>query len=318
MNNGEFNFDFMWRRQTNKYVKITPETGTVQKGSEVVIDIEYTPISEHQLNNFKMVLSLVSGPRYEFSLTGKARKPGVKLNSNLFDFGPSFVTSQPGPITKMLEITNQDAQAISIESNFEKKNYLDFQIVPGQVIMPDEKLEIPIIFTPREIKKYEESIKLDFNGLYFVDMKIMGQGIPMHLDLKDPEHHKVDMGTISVDGKSNRTIPLINRSIKPVKFSIFPATSAFEKQDLSLKLPGNKLTDIVLKPKEQLPIEIKFRPTVRMLNFAHDVMIRIEGLEENRKLFTVSGVAQGIELRVMDDILAFGSVVKDSRLTKSI
>lgn len=218
----------------------------------------------------------------------------------------------------MLEITNQDAQAISIESNFEKKNYLDFQIVPGQVIMPDEKLEIPIIFTPREIKKYEESIKLDFNGLYFVDMKIMGQGIPMHLDLKDPEHHKVDMGTISVDGKSNRTIPLINRSIKPVKFSIFPATSAFEKQDLSLKLPGNKLTDIVLKPKEQLPIEIKFRPTVRMLNFAHDVMIRIEGLEENRKLFTVSGVAQGIELRVMDDILAFGSVVKDSRLTKSI
>lgn len=93
MNNGEFNFDFMWRRQTNKYVKITPETGTVQKGSEVVIDIEYTPISEHQLNNFKMVLSLVSGPRYEFSLTGKARKPGVKLNSNLFDFGPSFVTS---------------------------------------------------------------------------------------------------------------------------------------------------------------------------------------------------------------------------------
>ena len=30
MNNGEFNFDFVWKRQVNKnYIKITPETGTV-------------------------------------------------------------------------------------------------------------------------------------------------------------------------------------------------------------------------------------------------------------------------------------------------
>jgi len=28
-NNGEFNFDFVWKRQVNKYIKITPETGTV-------------------------------------------------------------------------------------------------------------------------------------------------------------------------------------------------------------------------------------------------------------------------------------------------
>lgn len=34
VNNGEFNFDFVWKRQVNKYVTITPETGTVHKGSE--------------------------------------------------------------------------------------------------------------------------------------------------------------------------------------------------------------------------------------------------------------------------------------------
>ena len=28
-NNGEFNFDFVWKRQVNKYITITPETGTV-------------------------------------------------------------------------------------------------------------------------------------------------------------------------------------------------------------------------------------------------------------------------------------------------
>ena len=33
-NNGEFNFDFVWKRAVNKYITITPETGTVPKGSE--------------------------------------------------------------------------------------------------------------------------------------------------------------------------------------------------------------------------------------------------------------------------------------------
>ena len=122
------------------------------------------------MKNFKMMLTIVSGPKYDFHLNGKARKPGVKLNSHIFDFGSCFVTAQPAPIKKMLEITNLDSQAISLETDFEKKTFLDFQVVPGQVLMPGEenKLQVPIIFTPRAIQKYDEIIKLDFNGLYFV------------------------------------------------------------------------------------------------------------------------------------------------------
>lgn len=189
-NNGEFNFDFVWKRQVNKYIKVTPETGTVQKGSEVTIAIDYAPISEHEMRNFKMMLTIVSGPKYDFHLSGKARKPGVKLNSHVFDFGSCFVTAQPAPIKKILEITNLDSQAISLETDFEKKTYLDLPVVPGQVLMPGEenKLQIPIVFTPREIRKYSETVRLDFNGLYFVDLQIAGQGIPLNLDLKDPDH----------------------------------------------------------------------------------------------------------------------------------
>jgi len=109
LNNGEFNFDFVWKRQVNKYIKITPETGTVQKGTEMNIDIDYAPISEHEMKNFKLMLTIVSGPKYDFQLTGVARKPGIKLNSHVFDFGQCFVTAQPHPIKKMLEITNLDA-----------------------------------------------------------------------------------------------------------------------------------------------------------------------------------------------------------------
>ena len=93
INDGEFNFDFVWRRQVNKYIKITPETGTVRQGDQMEIQIDYMPISEHALKNFKLNLMVVSGPKYEFTLNGRARKPGIKLNAQLFDFGQCFVTA---------------------------------------------------------------------------------------------------------------------------------------------------------------------------------------------------------------------------------
>ena len=67
--------------------------------------------------------------------------------------------------------------------------YLDFPVVPGQVIMPGEdKFEIPITFMPRELRPYHEVVKLNFNnGLYFIDVVVQGVGIPLHLDLKDPD-----------------------------------------------------------------------------------------------------------------------------------
>lgn len=75
---------------------------------------------------------------------------------------------------------------------------------------------------------------------------------------------------------------------------------------------------MTLKPKETLNVEVKFKPRVRLPNFEQDIMIHIDGIEDPRKLFTLSGVAHGIELKIMDEVLAFGQVVKDSRLTKSL
>jgi len=55
-NNGEFNFDFVWKRQVNKYITINPETGSVPKGGEQVFEITYLPIGEHHLKSYKLQL----------------------------------------------------------------------------------------------------------------------------------------------------------------------------------------------------------------------------------------------------------------------
>ena len=123
----------------------------------------------------------------------------------------------------VLEIINLDNSAIAVETTFEKKPYLDVQLAPGQVLVPSTKeapikLEIPIIFTPREIKKYQETISFEFNNLYTIDVTITGEGIPMQLELVDPDQAVVDFGVVSVGGDVTRTIPLVNKSKKPVTF----------------------------------------------------------------------------------------------------
>ena len=55
-----------------------------------------------------------------------------------------------------------------------------------------DRLEIPVLFTPREIKGYQEKITLDFNNLYKVDVIVKGEGIPLLLDLKDPDQGFMD------------------------------------------------------------------------------------------------------------------------------
>jgi len=142
-----------------------------------------------------------------------------------------------------------------------KNEKIDHTIKPEP--KTDDRLAIPIIFTPREIKKYSEVIKLDFNGLYQIDVTIKGQGIPMLLDLKDPDQMYTDFGAVSVNADVTKVIPLINRSAKAIKFRVEPGNKEkFAKSFLSLS--HDDKTDIVLKPKEQLPLEIRFRPKQRL------------------------------------------------------
>ena len=134
--------------------------------------------------------------------------------------------------------------------------------------------------------------------------------------MKDPDHSTTDLGTVSVGGNSSKTVPLINRSTKSVKFRIHPASQeAFDKAFLTIS-PDNK--EITLKPKETFPIEIKFKPKARIPQFEQEIMIKIEGVEDPKKLFTLRGVAHGIELKIMDEVISFGQVVKDSRLSKTL
>lgn len=72
---------------------------------------------------------------------------------------------------------------------------------------------------------------------------------------------------------------------------------------------------MALKPRESVPIEIRYNPKNRMPNFNLEVLLNIKD-NESKQLLQLHGVSHGIELKLMDEVIAFGSVVKNSRLTK--
>ena len=73
----------------------------MQKGSTVQIQIEYSANTENELKNYKATLSILSGPKYEFCLSGSARKPGIILNKSQQQAADSKQNSKARQLVKL-------------------------------------------------------------------------------------------------------------------------------------------------------------------------------------------------------------------------
>lgn len=91
----------------------------------------------------------------------------------------------------------------------------------------------------------------------------------MLLELVDPDQAIVDFGIVSVGGDVTKTIPLINKSKKPITFQLVPGNEEQFKKCAVTFTPDKEMT---LKPKETIPIEVRYNPKNRMPNFNLDIL----------------------------------------------
>lgn len=324
-NSGRFNFDFSWKMpNTSRCVTISPEQGTVRSGESVSIELKYFPQSEHKLAKAKFQLGIVSGPKYNFICKGSARKPGVQFSFLEKDFGPCFVLRTLLTKTANLEIVNYDNTAISVESNFERLPHLDVQLAPGQVLLPTspndpdlekKKLIVPILFTPRDINVYEETIEFDINNIHKVQVRVKGEGCPIKLELANRDQEIVDFGISRVNTEKTKIVQITNKSKRSVNFTLVDGSGMDTmKKHAILFAPDN---EIVMKPKQTVPIEIGFKPKERQHPFTDDLLMKFDN-GETRKLLTISGACHGIELKLMEEVVSFGVVIQGSNQSKAI
>ena len=276
------------------------------------------------MKKLKLMFSIVSGPMYTFLCTASARKPAVKFSFTEFDFGPCVVLRTLMSKTHYLEMTNFDDAAISIESEFEKKPHLDVQLAPGQVLIPttptdpdleSKKLRVPIVFTPRDTVAYSETVTFDINGVHTMSVLIKGEGCPLRLELASRDEENVNFGVCREGGDITKTVHLTNKSKKSVTFVLEDGSGMDELKRNCVSF--SPTDEVVVKPKEALPIELRFNPTTRLHPFLIDLLMRFSN-GEKRKLLSVQGACHGIELKLMEEVVKFGSVVKGSHSSQQV
>ena len=80
-------------------------------------------------------------------------------------------------------------------------------------------LKVPIMFTPRDLKKYCEDIVFDINGLNKMIVQVKGEGIPLKLELEKTEDQNIDFGVTRVGADASRTVSLVNNSKKKIEIT---------------------------------------------------------------------------------------------------
>lgn len=179
-------------------------------------------------------------------------------------------------------------------------------------------LRIPIVFTPRELIKYQETLIFDINSLNKIHVKIKGEGIPLKLEVERTQDQNVDFGITKVGEDDTRIIPIVNNSKKKIDitFNVDNQLEILQKSFIFLNSNPNQIISIA--PKETYSLELSFRPSMRIPAFKTELLYKIIENQEKRKLLNIFTTAHGIEMKLMEDTVGFGTVVINSKITKTI
>lgn len=320
-NNGKYNFDYLWDTESGNSLTLSGGKmgGTLHKGEEISYTITFAPMKECGLDG--SMLSFTVAGKYTYNIFGRGSgvSPALRFSFMQYDFGPCFITS-PGGQTVIEETTlrlvNHDPVSnISIESAFQKTRAL-WVDCPPTVLEPGSFIDIPIKFAPRDAKDYIFIVPIVVNGTTKVPVNIVGKGINARLEMVNASQRRINFGVINVGSETRKTIALINRSKRalPVQLADNSQHGSSVLEDMCVGFyPKNEFT---IAPRETVNIQLIFAPNKRISQFQEDLLIRYAGV--TRKLLSMSGKAQGIEVAFDSDSLPFGPVVLASQKVKKL
>ena len=195
------------KKPKNPQVKIEPLQGMVRIGDRVEVKISFHPINEEPLSGVTCTCDVAGTHKYKMSINGRGAKPMLDFSFIEHNFGPCFVPERGGaPMaeTTMLRLTNNEFENdVAFDCVFEKTPYLEVKSQPT-MLRPNESIDIPIIFTARDVRKYDEIIKFELNGLYTVNVNVKGEGCLLKVELANPTQSLVALGSLRVGQEATK------------------------------------------------------------------------------------------------------------------
>ncbi|KAL3657260.1 hypothetical protein V7S43_017769 [Phytophthora oleae] len=319
-NSGKFNFDFNWTvAKPSAAFTIEPMQGTIKKNDKATCRLLFAPTKQTSLDGMQATCTVAGSRNYVLGLQGNAVPPMLQFSFTSHDFGPCFIAendSVPMAETATLTVFNMDPESgIDLDCLFEKKPHLRVDCSPT-VLGPRETVNIPITFTARQEVSYLEMIPFTINGSSTVNVSIRGEGVFPKVELVNSSMQMVVLGNLQIGHQVARTVKVVNRSKRKTVMECVdspqPGVASLEALGISI-FPQQELS---LRAKESADIEFRFAPTQRIPSFQKDVFIRVGG--GRKKLLTLSGCCQGIEVALETDTLSYGAVCLGSQLVRKI
>jgi hypothetical protein len=313
----------------------------------------------------KFYLDIISGPSYLFLVKATSRVPSVSFNSHVVDFGPMFVMKNSIKKTLFLEIVNYEAKTMNIETSFVKTPFLDVQMSPGEILLPNPPTKktsknkilkkrksstrghlklpkiktisnrdlgsksfkgkksghplnvkrIPIVFSPREVRKYKEKISFLVNNNHEMHVTVQGEGCRFLLDVVSSD--SLDFGSVLVGKEVLKKFILRNNSKRSIPIDFNVKNQLKELLGMGITLSPEKALSI--SPKQEQTFYLRFRPNKRLTSIKTNLLYKYD--QDDREIFksvSMVGSSQGFEIKIVEDTLSFGDVVVGSSLVKSL
>ncbi|OEH79817.1 hydrocephalus inducing related protein [Cyclospora cayetanensis] len=313
-NTGKYDFTFKW---------IMKDLGN--DGSGGCISIQPTAaMSELTKGRTSDQLALiVAAPKISFSF--KAYDFGALLVPEAADTLYDDKAGTPQISSRAtLKITNTDLyHECSISSSLSPAAGFDFQ--PLQVsLSPQEVLEVPIIFKPREAKQYTAKIPFFANSHPAVTLQLSGRGVPLRLEAQNTDAGNVKLQPVLRGKGSSSCIRIINHSERKLSFYLQSPEEALSKKGVSWLPQSSPSSMIELLPKKSVGVKIFFRPCAPSKEFQLPLIARctIDSACGPQVvpvfLCMISGKCFETELRLRPPSVAFGPVVVGSWASKDI
>ena len=81
---------------------------------------------------------------------------------------------------------------------------------PPSVLAPGASQDVSISFCPCEAQQYNEVVPIRINGLYTVKLALLGEGVPLRVELANPAHRALNLGAISLGSQVNKTVQVLS------------------------------------------------------------------------------------------------------------
>jgi hydrocephalus-inducing protein len=344
-NKGKYPVQYYWKfeiynnnnDESLKCFSIEPDEGEIEAGDKKRCVLKYSAKYEHP-TMANLLLKIQNGSTYHVHLDGIAVHPDLKLSTNCLDFSSCFIYRAGMSIKqKQITLTNNSNKDINVSCLYDQQQQSNgcFQFDFKQTILkPGKSITGNCTFLPKQAVKYEDKIVFELNGLTRRELKLIGAGVEMRIELVDSKNKKMNMGTLQIDKKSKKNLQLINRSGCTVDVVVFlePRNDilqmnkeilqiTYQKQqqinkNMNQSIVSNNKNKITLKPNQIFDIELKFSPNQRIPRFSEELTVECDGIYI--PLCTVEGACQGYNIWLDQTTLPFGAISQRCSITKRV